>query len=303
MKGLLGQKDWVYIYNESNLLRQNGNGGIDGRGVYYDGFLYEEYLTGELTEGVTFGFCYNSFPFICRYVRMTNTNFFNVHHSWQRDRDKYNRECPVCGRGVAAYLMLHGKYDERYLSGECHGMRYFGYNGKEFGRQAIFEAYLNLCRQVYKAIHYDEYQHYEATDNKQGLLRLEADFLHSHRENEQGFRKDCKETDREFFVSQLDVEITAYLQYVSEVEAGEHQDNKWTIAPDILSEVFGGDRAKAVAYLGSVIGKAKSISEYGRLTKKLLPKQQSHGNLVWLLICANDKRMKPKSVKTFTKEW
>ena len=69
----------VDIYKESDLMQQKGKGGTDNMGAWGDGFLYEEYLSGKLTDGVTFGFCINSYPFICRYHQREGYDPFRVH--------------------------------------------------------------------------------------------------------------------------------------------------------------------------------------------------------------------------------
>lgn len=301
VENLLGHT-FIDIYNEADLLQQNGTGGIDRIGVYGDGFLYEEYLSGEFTEGVTFGFCYNSYPFICRYIQRVNTDFFNVHHSWQRDRERYNRECPVCGRGVAAYLMLHCKHDERF------GVRYYSYNGTETNQRTIFEAYLTICRKVYQAIRQDDYTHYKAVGDVEAINRLEAEFLSQHREAEEQNRNISGEVDRRFFGGQLASVVAAYLKYIGDVEAaaGGHQEaqeaDKWVIDADVTLRVFGGDRAKAVAYLSAVVGHGLSTIEIGRETKRLkIDIPFRYGRPFWRMICANDTSQKEKGYSTFNK--
>lgn len=304
VRGLFG-RECVHLYNEKDLLQQNGTWGIDGCGVYVDGFLYEEFIVRHIEQyKIGIGLCVNSFPFFCRMEKRAEAYGLMLdayHISTQKNRKEYEQSCPKCGWGVSAYLAIRCRRDARW------GVRYYDRQGNETNQRTTFEAYLNICRTIYKAIHQDEYAHYKAIGDVEALNRLEADFISRHRKAEEQNRNISGEVDRLFFGGQLAKVVGEYLDYVSGVEAGGHQEgqqaDRWVIDADVTLRVFGGDRTKAAAYLDSVIGKGYGVSRYGQVTKKLLKKQRGHGKLLWLLICANDKTQHPESVTTFNKNW
>lgn len=307
VRGLFG-RECVHLYNEKDLLQQNGTWGIDGCGVYVDGFLYEEFIVRHIEQyKIGIGLCVNSFPFFCRMEKRAEAYGLMLdayHISTQKNRKEYEQACPKCGWGVSAYLAIRCRRDARW------GVRYYDRQGNETNQRTTFEAYLNICRTIYKAIHQDEYTHYKAIGDVEALNRLEADFISQHRKAEEQNRNISGEVDRLFFGGQLAKVVGEYLDYVSGVEAGGHQEgqhaDRWVITPECL--IVFGDSESAAAFLDSVIGKHYNITMYGKGMKAYakqhgITKQYGFGKKVWLLICANDKSMNPESDDTFTSAW
>ena len=308
VRGLFG-RECVYLYNEADLMKPVGKDMFGDTWYTIEEFEVQSDVMGRYAVGL----CVNSYPFFCRYDLceygdgtprqswLENLNKSNSVHEQMKDVAKYEGVCPKCGWGVSAYLAIRCRRDARW------GVRYYDRQGNETNQRTTFEAYLNICRTIYKAIHQDEYTHYKAIDDVEALNRLEADFIIRHRKAEEQNRNISGEVDRLFFGGQLAKVVGEYLDYVSGVEAGGHQEgqqaDRWVIDADVTLRVFGGDRTKAAAYLDSVIGKGYGVSRYGQVTKKLLKKQRGHGKLLWLLICANDKTQHPESVTTFNKNW
>lgn len=303
VRGLFG-RECVHLYNEKDLLQQNGTWGIDGCGVYVDGFLYEEFIVRHIEQyKIGIGLCVNSFPFFCRMEKRAEAYGLMLdayHISTQKNRKEYEQACPKCGWGVSAYLAIRCRRDARW------GVRYYDRQGNETNQRTTFEAYLNICRTIYKAIHQDEYTHYKAIGDVEALNRLEADFISQHRKAEEQNRNISGEVDRLFFGGQLAKVVGEYLDYVSGVEAGGHQEgqhaDRWVIDADVTLRVFGGDRAKAVEYLTAVIGHGYSATEYGKETKRLkIDIPFRYGKLFWKMICANDTSQSDKGYSTFNK--
>lgn len=303
VKGLFG-RECVHLYNEKDLLQQNGTWGIDGCGVYVDGFLYEEFIVRHIEQyKIGIGLCVNSFPFFCRMEKRAEAYGLMLdayHISTQKNRKEYEQTCPKCGWGVSAYLAIRCRHDARW------GVRYYDRQGNETNQRTTFEAYLNICRTIYKAIHQDEYTHYKAIGDVEALNRLEADFISQHRKAEEQNRNISGEVDRLFFGGQLAKVVGEYLDYVSGVEAGGHQEgqqaDRWVIDADVTLRVFRGDRTKAVAYLSEVVGHGYSATKYGKETKRLkIDIPFGYGKLFWKMICANDTSQTDKGYSTFNK--
>jgi hypothetical protein len=303
VRGLFG-RECVHLYNEKDLLQQNGTWGIDGCGVYVDGFLYEEFIVRHIEQyKIGIGLCVNSFPFFCRMEKRAEAYGLMLdayHISTQKNRKEYEQTCPKCGWGVSAYLAIRCRHDARW------GVRYYDRQGNETNQRTTFEAYLNICRTIYKAIHQDEYTHYKAIGDVEALNRLEADFISQHRKAEEQNRNISGEVDRLFFGGQLAKVVGEYLDYVSGVEAGGHQEgqqaDRWVIDADVTLRVFRGDRTKAVAYLSEVVGHGYSAMEYGKETKRLkIDIPFGYGKLFWKMICANDTSQTDKGYSTFNK--
>lgn len=303
IQGLFNRK-YVDIYQENDLMKPVG---MD----MYGGVRYtiEEFeVQGNVSGNYAVGLCVNSYPFFCRYDLceygdgtqrqswLENLNRNSSVTGQMKDVGKYERTCPKCGWGVSAYLAIRCKHDERF------GIRYFDRKGNETSQRKIFASYMEICHAIYKAVHQDEYRHYEAIEDVEATDRLEAAFIHEHRQNEEQYRRKSKDVGRLFFAGKLDNVAGEYLKYIAGVEAGGSQADKWVIPDDCLV-VFGGDRKKAGEYLKQVIGKGYGASRYGLITKRLINKQRGYGKLVWLMICANDNTQKPESITTFNKYW
>ena len=308
VEGVLNRKR-IDIYNEADLMKPVGTD-MFGTTCY----TIEEFEV-QAHGNYAVGMCVNSYPFFCRYDLceygdgtprqswLEHLNAGNSVHGQMKDVAKYEGICPKCGWGVSAYLAIRCRHDARW------GVRYYDRNGNETNQRTTFEAYLNICRKVYQAIRQDDYTHYKAVGDVEAINRLEAEFLSQHREAEEQNRNISGEVDRKFFGGQLANVVAAYLKYVGDVEAaaGGHQEaDKWVITPDCL--IVFGNRENAAAFLDSVIDKHCNITMYGKKMKAYakehgITKQYGFGKKVWLLICANDKKMKPDSDDTFTSAW
>lgn len=310
VQGLLNRKH-IDIYNESDLMKPVGKDMFGDTWYTIEEFEVQENVQGRYAIGM----CVNSYPFFCRYdlceygdgvSRQTWLENLNKNSSitgQMKDVAKYDRVCPKCGWGVSAYLAIRCKYNERF------GVCYYDRRGNETNQRTTFKAYLDICRTIYKAIHQEEYRHYTAIGDVEAVNRLEADFISQHRKAEEQNRNISGEVDRLFFAGQLAKVVGEYLDYVSGVEAGGHQERqagKWVITPECLA-VFGNSE-NAAAFLDSVIGKHYSITMYGKSMRAYakqhgISRESSYPKKVWLLICANDKSMRPESHGTFTRAW
>lgn len=310
VQGLFG-RECVHLYNECDLMKPVGKDMYGDTWYTIEEFEVKKYVMGRYAVGL----CVNSYPFFCRYdlceysdgtqrqTWLEDLNQGNSVHEEMKNVAKYDRICPKCGWGVSAYLAIRCKYDERF------GVCYYDRRGNETSQPAIFKAYLDICHAIYKAIHQEEYRHYTAIGDVEAVNRLEADFISQHRQAEEQNRNISGEVDRLFFAGQLAKVVGEYLDYVSGVEAGGHQERqagKWVITPECLA-VFGNSE-NAAAFLDSVIGKHYSITMYGKSMRAYakqhgISRESSYPKKVWLLICANDKSMRPESHGTFTRAW
>lgn len=305
--GLFG-RECVHLYNEADLMKPVGKDMFGDTWYTIEEFEVQSDVMGRYAVGL----CVNSYPFFCRYdlceysdgtqrqTWLEDLNQGNSVHGQMKNVAKYDRICPKCGWGVSAYLAIRCRHDARW------GVRYYDRQGNETNQRTTFEAYLNICRTIYKAIHQDEYTHYKAIGDVEALNRLEADFISQHRKAEEQNRNISGEVDRLFFAGQLAKVVGEYLDYVSGVEAGGHQPgqqaDRWVIDADVTLRVFGGDRAKAVEYLTAVIGHGYSATEYGKETKRLkIDIPFRYGKLFWKMICANDTSQSDKGYSTFNK--
>jgi hypothetical protein len=311
VRGLFG-RECVHLYHEADLMKPVGKDMFGDTWYTIEEFEVQSDVMGRYAVGL----CVNSYPFFCRYDLceygdgtprqswLENLNKSNSVHEQMKDVAKYEGVCPKCGWGVSAYLAIRCRRDAKW------GVRYYDRQGNETNQRTTFEAYLNICRTIYKAIHQDEYTHYKAIGDVEALNRLEADFISQHRKAEEQNRNISGEVDRLFFGGQLAKVVGEYLDYVSGVEAGGHQEgqqaDKWVIPTDCL--IVFGNRENAAAFLDSVVGRHYNITMYGKSMKAYakahgITRQQGFGKKVWLLICANDKDMKPESQETFTRAW
>lgn len=311
VKGVLNRK-YIDIYNEADLMKPIGTDMFGDTCYTIEEFEVQRYVSGNYAAGL----CVNSYPFFCRYDLCEygdgTERFSYLDNLWSgsgivkrmQDLTDYERTCPKCGWGVSAYLAIRCRPDPKW------GVRYFDRQGNETSQRKIFEEYLAICRTIYKAIHHDEYTHYNAIGNVEAINRLEAEFISQHRKAEEQNRNISGEVDRVLFGGQLANVVAEYLDYITSVEAGGHQEarqaDKWVITPDCL--IVFGNRENAAAYLDSVIGRHYNITMYGKSMKAYakehgITRQQGFGKKVWLLICANDKDMKPESQETFTRAW
>ena len=307
VEGVLNRKR-IDIYNEADLMKPVGTDMFGTTCYTIEEFEVQRYVS----DNYAVGMCVNSYPFFCRYDLceygdgtereswLEHLNAGNSVHKQMKDVANYERTCPKCGWGVSAYLAIRCRPDARW------GVRYYDRYGNETSQRTTFEAYLTICRKVYQAKHRDEYQHYKAIGDVEAIGRLEAEFLSQHREAEEQNRNISGEVDRRFFGGQLASVVAAYMEYIANVEAGGHQEaqeaDKWVIGADVTLRVFGGNRAKAVAYLSEVVGHGYSATEYGKETKRLkIDIPFGYGKLFWEMICANDTSQTKKGYSTFNK--
>lgn len=303
VQGLFG-RECVSLYHESDLMKPVGIDRFGDTWYTIEEFEVQKYVLGRYAVGL----CVNSYPFFCRYDHceyadgtprntwLENLNKSNSVHEEMKDVAKYEKTCPKCGWGVSAYLAIRCRYDERF------GVCYYDRKGNETNQRSIFKAYLDICRTIYEAIHYDEYRHYKAIGDVEAINRLEADFISRHRKAEEQYRNDSGEVDRMFFAGQLAKVVGEYLDYISGVEAIHQQADRWVIDADVMLRVFGGERAKAVEYLTAVIGHGYSAIEYGRETRRLkIDIPFRYAKQLWKMICANDTNQSDKGYSQFNK--